>query len=109
MIAPSSCDQPDPVTAREPCRLISRPDGKAITESNRVLAYLQNIRRYARQPESQRPSAEARRTEIYVALGPWLREIRGHIASVVIIAMAFAQVRRTLEPGSVPDSMIRCA
>jgi hypothetical protein len=32
VIAPRSCDQPDPVTAREPGQLIPRPDGKAITE-----------------------------------------------------------------------------
>ena len=30
--------------------------------------------------------------------------IRGHIASTVIIAMAFAQVRRILKRGSAPDS-----
>src|ERR1700736_6255696 len=61
-------------------------------------------RRYARQRESRPPSAEAHRTGRYVALRAWPREIRGRIASAVIIAMAFAQVRRTLEPRSAPDS-----
>ena len=38
----------------------------------------------------------------------WPREIRGHIASGVIIAMMSEQVRHTLEPGSAPDSRSAC-
>ncbi len=42
-IAPRSCDQPDPAAAREPSQLSTWPDGKTITESNRVLAHLCKI------------------------------------------------------------------
>lgn len=36
-VAPRSCDQPDLAAAREPGRLSTWPDGKTITESNRLL------------------------------------------------------------------------
>ncbi len=42
-MAPGSCDQPDPAVAREPSQLSTWPDGKTITESNRILAYLCKI------------------------------------------------------------------
>ena len=42
-MAPRSCDQPDPAAAREPSQLSTWPEGKAITESNRALAYLCKI------------------------------------------------------------------
>jgi hypothetical protein len=76
---------------------VARLSRGAVTNGDsRWLRPSREIRRYARQRESRRPSAEAHRTGGYVAFRAWPREIRGHIASAVIIARAFTQIYRTL-------------
>src|ERR1700732_624685 len=46
---------------------------------------------------------------MFGALRAWSWDIPGHIASGIVIAIAFAQVRRTLDPGPLAGLMIRCA
>ena len=72
-IAPRSCDQPDPAAAPSPSQLSTWPDGKTITESKRVLAYLcKNIRLIGDLARSSNASTDVRRARSACRLpAPW--------------------------------------